>query len=70
MRMRVLKVKSTAATTTNGEEGRITGAGKVMKIMAREKKSGKENGGSLSYELSAGDGLDGATVYNLFITLC
>ena len=38
LRMRVLKVKSTAATTTNGEEGRITGAGKVMRIERKEEK--------------------------------
>ena len=45
----------------------------MMRIERKEeKKNGKEGGGSPSYELSAGDGVDGATVYNLFIifTLC
>ena len=65
LRMRVRKVTRTAVTTTNGEEGRIAGAGKLMRReYRREKKSGKEGGDSPSYEISSRDGVDGATVYN------
>ena len=31
----------------------------------RDKKSGKEIGGSPLYEMSAGDGVDGATVFSM-----
>ena len=104
----IAEVKSSAAaTTSNGEGGRIAGADKVRKSddMAlskkaskdtsrhesvknsssgqevetekteksatrtkehkRDKKSVKEGGGSPSYEMSAGDGVDGATVFSM-----